>query len=188
MKEYPFPVWTIDQLPPLKIGDGLAFKAAPGIQEKLIESMGASTWHWALAGQPYPSDEFSGPDYGIIGSIKKGIATELLSEYQCRHMRIYRPVLPGDYQDSLSGSILKRCAYYGNYDYNWLDVTRIPFWYFLRPFGLQWQVLSHTSFYCLQFYNQIWADFDFPLVDGNEPATPWNLENSPQLELVWGTF
>ena len=183
------PIWKVSDLPALLAGDGLAFKADPGFQEWAIGLEHALTWHWAMAGLPLPADDFGGPDYQIIGSISpKGVATELLSAYQHPHMRIYRPNLPDGYQACLYASVLKQAAYYGAYEYNNLGVGESALAYFLKYLGIKLRLPVNHRFYCLQFYCQIWADFDFPLYDKDHPVTPYDLENTDQLQLIWGTF
>lgn len=181
-------IWELKDLPELKVGDGLAFKADLGFEEGIVGIMGAVTWHWAMAGQELPADDFSGADRVIVGSIVKGIAEELLSSYESRHMRVYRPQLPEGIQDALALPLLKRCYYYGACEYDFLGITNVTLWFLLRHFGLKWWMRKDMRFYCIEFLNQIWADFDFPLVDGGEPAMPSNMEDSPQLKCIWGTF
>ncbi len=181
-------IWTIDQLPPLKVGDCLAFKAQPGFEQWAVGLEGALTWHWALAGIQLPADQYGGPDYEIIGSINKGVAQELLSAYQHRHIRVYRPDLPEGEQDVLAASILKRYAYYGGFEYNWLGVNEAALAYFLKYIGIKVHLPLNHRFYCIQFVCQVWSDFDLPLYDQAEPPTPYDLENTNQLKLKWGTF
>ena len=188
----PQPIWFFNQLPPIYVGDIFAFKAEPGFEQWAVAKENALTWHWALAGKALPVDQFSGVDQEIIGSISKGVATELLSAYQYRHMRIYRPKLPRGIdwasQISLELPILKRCAYYGAYEYNWLGVGESAIEYFLKYLGIKINLPIGHRFYCIQFVARIWQDFNFPLVKDWEQVTPYDMEHSPQLELVWGTF
>jgi len=181
-------LWRIEDLPPLKIGYLPAFKTAEGYQQHIGNTFGFETWHWSILGNSHPADMFSGLDYSNGESINKGVARTLLSEQQYRHMRIYKPDIPDKEIDKLGPSILKRMDYYGKAGYDWLGVGNMSLWFILRHFGVKWWMQRDMRFWCLEFSNQIWADFDFPLCDMAEPANPLNFEHSPQLKLVWGTF
>ncbi len=182
------PVWTIADLPPLKTGYLTAFKTAEGYQQYIGQSFGFETWHWGVVGHPHPADMFSGPDYSHGESINKGVARTLLSEQQYRHMRIYGPDMPDEEIDRLGPSLLKRMDFYGKAGYDWLGVCNVGLWFILKHFGIKWWMQKDARFYCIEFVNQLYVDFDFPLVDGAEPSTPMNMEQSDQLKLVWGTF
>lgn len=184
----PKPIWTFDDMPSLMVGDLLAFKADPGWQEWAVGLQGAKTFHWAIAGIGLPPDDLCGYDREIIGSINKGVAQELLSAYRHRHMRVYRPNLPMGVQDSLRNAILKRAAYYGSYGYDWLGVSEAAVSFILREIGIRLHCPTNHRFYCIEFVCQLWADFNFPLYDMDHPVTPVDLETSPQLKLIWGTF
>lgn len=181
-------MWNLDYLPPLKTGDLLAFKAQGRLQQWLVGLTGALTWHWALVGRPQPDDELSQRDWSVAESISKGIARTLLSDYQDRHMRIYRPALPEGEQERMAPFIMKRCNAYGRAGYDVMGVTNAGLWFVLRHFGLKSWIRRDMKFYCIEFCNQVWADLDFPLVDMESWPVPANMENSDQLELVWGTF
>lgn len=189
----PPPLWTVTQLPVLMVGDILAFKAEPGFEQWVVSRQGAVTWHWALVGEWFPPDVNSGvqgfaafEDRQIIGSINKGIATELLSAYNYRQMRIYRPKL--NHQVSLRNDILRRCAYYGSYEYNWLGVAESAVEYLLKEIGIRVRLPVSHRFYCIQFVARIMQDFGLHLVDDWQGVTPYDIENSSKLEKIWGTF
>lgn len=182
------PIWTIDQLPPLKIWDGLAFKAEPGFEEWAIHLEQAESWHWAGAGMPLPADQYGPADREIVGSINKGVATELLSAYQWRHMRIYRPEMMPAHPQPAPEDVKKRCAYYGAYQYNLLGVDEAALAYFARYLGIKLHLTDNHRFYCIQFYNRILADFYFVHYDPDYPVTPHDMENLPGLKKIWGTY
>jgi hypothetical protein len=105
----------------------MAFQADPGFEAWAAHLNDAVSWHWALAGQYLPADQYGPADRQIVGSLQKGIATELLSTYGHRGMRIYRPKLPAGVQASLENALLKRYAHYGAYRYNFIEVYEAPF-------------------------------------------------------------
>lgn len=182
----PQPLWKVDQLPPLMVGDILAFKADPGFEQWAVAKEHAITWHWALAGAYLPQDAYGEADYQIIGSINKGIATELLSAYEYRPMRIYRPEVKD--QEAVANAILKRCAYYGAYEYNWLGVAESAIDYLIKDFGIAIHLPVHHRFYCIQFVARLWQDFGIYLVPDWELVTPHDMENSKHMQLIWGVY
>lgn len=184
------PPWTFADLPQLLIGDLFAFRVDPGFAAWAVQFNDAITWHWAMAGIYLPADAVGGPeDRQIVGSIHKGIATELLTSYQHRPMRVYRPKLPEGIQESLATAILKRYAFYGEYTYNTIGLEEAPADFMLRRWGIQIPTPQGKTFYCIQFCAQVWADLGYPLYDASLGAvTPYDLENSPMLEKIWGNF
>lgn len=185
----PQPLWTIDQLPPLFVGDNLAFKAEAGFEEWVVAKQGAITWHWAQAGLYLPGDDQSPADYQIIGSINKGVATENLSSYQYRHMRIYRPIVQDERVSSIySYRILKKYGEYGADRYDWLGVGEAAIVYLAKEFGIHLHLPVTHGFYCIMFNAKIWLDMGIPLVDEWRYVTPAEMENSPVLRKIWGTF
>lgn len=181
--------WSLSDLPPLLVGDCLAFQADPGFEAWAVQWNGSVSWHWALAGEELPADEYGPADRQIVGSLDKGIATELLSTYGHRGMRIYRPKLPAGVQARLKNALLKRYAYYGAYKYSFIEVFEAPGDYILRSFGKQLPTPGGNRFYCLQFDAQVWADMGYPLYDPSKGSvTQVDLENSPMLELIWGNY
>lgn len=181
-------IWEMEELPPILVGDALAFKAQGAFQEWAVGLQGALSWHWAVAGMWLPEDEFGPADREIIGSINKGIAQELFSVYQTRHMRIYRPTLPKDEQERLAMPLLKRCAGYGAWEYDWLGVNEAAVVFILREIGLKLRLPANHRFYCIEFVNRLWHDFGLPLYNEEGPVTPRDLEQSDRLELIWGTY
>lgn len=182
------PIWKIDELPALETWDGLAFKAEPGLEEWAIHLEQAESWHWAGAGLPLPADQYGPADREIVGSIDKGVATELLSAYQWRHMRIYRPEMMPEHPRPAPEDVKKRCANYGAYRYNLLGVNEAAVSYLLRYLGIKVHLTVTHGFYCLQFYNRILADFSFVHYDPDYPVTPYDMENLPGLKCIWGTY
>lgn len=189
-------IWTLKDLPPLLIGDNLAFKAE-GYQVPLVHFIGAESFHWALAGREMVDDELSIGDYSVHDSIDKGITGHLLSEYQHRHMRIYRPVLPDGKQDELAEKLYKRMLYYGDQKYDWKGVIICGVWVLLHKCGsnIEWWEHNSSKFWCLEFNNIVWRDmgeiWSTPgpgLVPDKEPPYPTNMERTPRLKLIWGTY
>jgi len=181
-------VWTVGDLPELKTGDCLCFRAQGRIQQWVVKTIGAESWHWALVGRKQPADDWGGEDWSVAESIDKGVARTLLSQYQHRHMRIYRPRLPDGEQEKLAPYVMKRCNFYGKAGYDWMGVANIGVWFLLRHLGLTWWMKKDMRFWCIELCNQVWADLDFPLCDMGEPPNPVNFEQSDQLELIWRTF
>lgn len=185
----PVQPWTLADLPPLLVGDNFAFQVDPGFDAWVVQWNNAVSWHWALAGLELPADQYGPADRQIVGSLQKGIATELLSTYGHRGMRIYRPKLPSGVQESLTNALLKRYAYYGAYTYNFIQVYEAPADYLLRAQGIQIPTPQGNRFYCLQFCAQVWADMGYPLYDASKgTVTQADLENSPMLEKIWGNY
>lgn len=182
-------IWALRDLPPLRIVDNLAFKAE-GYQVPIAQFIGALTWHWELVKGRVVDDEISTGDYEVWGSIEKGTTGHLLSEYQHRHMRIYRPLIPTELLESMEPQILKRMAYYGDQHYDYKGVLACGTWLLLRKMGfdVEWWVHNSKEFWCLESNNTILRDFSYPLVPDSEPPYPTNVENSQMLELIWGTF
>ncbi len=182
-------IWKLTELPPLLTGDNLAFKAE-GIQVPQVKIIGAVTYHWAMAGERVADDIVSAGDYSVFDSTSKGITAHLLSEYQTRHMRVYRPRMEPGEQDRLKDLILKRCYYYGLDRYDFKGVFLVVIWCLLRKLGfeVEWWVHNAKRFWCLEFNNTIWRDLGYPIVVDSEPPYPTNMENSPLLEEIWGTF
>src|SRR3972149_6432786 len=100
-------IWSLDELPPLLAGDCLAFKAE-GFLQNSVKIIGAKSFHWAMCGEPAVDDDISVGDYSVHDSTDKGITAHLLSEYQYRHMRVYRPKMDAGLQDPLKEKIMKR--------------------------------------------------------------------------------
>lgn len=173
----------------MNVGDNLAF-AAEGWQKPAVKVIGAKTFHWALVGERVIDDEISIGDYSIADSISKGITRHLLSEYRHRNMRVYRPKLPPGHQDIFARNIVKLFDYYGDQCFDTKGVLMVAVWCLLRKLGLQVEWWEHNSrrFWCLEFVEIVWRDLGYPLVPVSEPPYPTNMENSPMLELIWGTF
>ncbi len=184
----PPPLWTIDQLPPLLVGDNLAFKAGDGFEEWAAARQGAVTWHWAQAGIYLVPTSKTPADYQIIGSINKGVATENLSAYEYRDMRIYRPVLPNGRQQELTTQILYKYGEYGAAKYDWLGVGEAAVIYLAKELGISLHLPITHGFYCIKFDAKIWLDMGLQLVEDWEHVTPGDMENSKKHELIWGTF
>lgn len=197
-------VWDLGDLPELKTADNLAFKAE-GIQVPQVKLIGAVTYHWELVGEQRINDSISVADWSAVGSISKGISTHLLSQYRHRHMRVYRPKLLLGVQDGLKPYLLKRYDHYGDQHYDKKGVVMVGAWCLAHKAGwnVEWWEHNNSAFWCLEFNNLIWRDMGelkdesgllispipgFMLVPDTEPAYPTNMENSPNLELVWGTF
>jgi len=182
-------IWSLDDLPDLRIGDNLAFRAE-GIERPMMKLIGADTFHWAMAGAPVCDDSVSEKDYSVFDSTAKGITAHLLSEYQCRHMRVYRPKMGFAIYEKLREPIIKRYLYYGDQLYDWKGVGMVSLWCLLHKFGFQVEWWEHNShrFWCLEFNEIILRDLWKPLVPIIEPPYPKNMENSPLLEKIWGTF
>ncbi|MCJ7829366.1 MAG: hypothetical protein MUP81_06470 [Dehalococcoidia bacterium] len=180
--------WELKDLPPLKVGDCLAFEATGW--QKVVHIIKAVSFHWALIGEALVDDTISHGDYAVCDSIDKGITTHLLSEYQGRGMRIYRPKLPPDYQRELAPLLIKRYCYYGDQRYDWFGVLAVATWLILRKLGwnVEWWVHDSNRFWCLEFNEIVWRDLGYPLVPEDEPPHPGNMEKSPMLELIWSTF
>lgn len=183
-------VWFLTDLPELKTGDNLAFRAQGTLQRLQVKLIRAATYHWALVGDKRVDDELSVGDWEVVDSTSKGITAHLLSEYQYRHMRVYRPKLLPAVQDTLKPYLLKRYNYYGDQRYDYWGVGMVALWYLLKKvgFNVEWFVHNSKKFWCLEFNELVWRDFGFPLVSSTEPPYPTNMENSPMLELIWGTF
>lgn len=180
--------WNLTDLPALMVGDELLFEAVGW--QKIVYILGAKSFHGAMAGERLIDDSISEGDYSISDSIDKGITTHLLSEYQHRGMRIYRPKLPPDHQRELAPLLIKRYCYYGDQRYDWFGVLAVALWLILRKLGfnIEWFVHDSNRFWCLEFNEIVWRDLGYPLVPENEPPHPGNMENSLMLELIWGTF
>lgn len=183
-------VWSLADLPELKTGDNLAFKAEGAKQQAMVKLIDAKTFHWGLVGERQINDEISVGDWSVVDSLSKGITTHLLSEYQYRHMRIYRPKLPEGEQDRLKPYLLKRYSYYGDQHYDWKGVVMVGIWCILHKLGLnvEWWEHDSSAFWCLEFNEIVWRNFGYPLVPESEPPYPTNMERSERLELIWGTF
>lgn len=69
-------VWSIGDLPELKTGDCLCFKAQGKIQNWLVGILGAASWHWALVGRKQPADDWGGVDWSVAESINRGVRPE----------------------------------------------------------------------------------------------------------------
>lgn len=182
-------VWKLADLPELRAGDNLAFKAE-GIGAIQARIIGAVSYHWGMVGERVVDDPESTGDYSVFDSTNKGITAHLLSEYQTRHMRIYRPKMePGVYV-ALKDHIMKRYYYYGDQRYDYVGVLMVALWCLLRKLGLskEWWVHNSRKFWCLEFNEVVLRDLWEPLVPTDEPPYPTNMENSPKLELIWGTF
>jgi len=180
--------WELSNLPPLLVGDCLAFEATGW--QKIVYIIGARSFHWALVGQKLVNDDISAGDYAVCDSIDKGICTHLLSEYRYRNMRIYRPILETNHQEAMAPWLIKRYCYYGDQRYDWKGVLAVTTWLLLRKLGLniEWWVHDSNRFWCLEFNEIVWRDLGYPLVPESEPPHPGNMENSPMLKLIWGTF
>jgi len=204
-------IWNVANLPPLRVGDCLAFEAQ-GIQKPLMKICGAKSWHWAMVGKKVSWEEvlkteellgfplgLSLPqrftmvyDYQVVDSTSKGITHHLLSEYQHRNMRVYRPVFL--YQPSVQGNledyILYLYLYYGMRPYDYLGVVAVALWWILNHVGIKtdWWGHSQKSFWCMELPSEILSKCNQPLVPANQPPYPYNMENSERLELIWGTY
>jgi hypothetical protein len=182
-------VWSLSDLPELKTGYHLAFRAE-GWQRPQVAIIGAETYHWEMVGERRIDDEISVGDWSAVGSIGKGISTHLLSQYQWRHMRIYRPTMPPELLDSLKSRILKRYDHYGDQKYDVKGVVMVGAWCLLHKMGFDVEWWEHNShaFWCLEFNNIVMRDVWLPIVPDSEAPYPTNFERSPRLELIWGTF
>jgi len=182
-------VWELAELPPLLTGDNLAFEAE-GSQVAQVKIIGAVTYHWGMVGERLMDDPVSAGDYSVFDSTSKGITAHLLSEYQTRHMRVYRPRMePGD-QERLKELILKRYYYYGDQRYDYKGVVMVALWCLLRKLGfkVEWWEHDSSKFWCLEFNEIVLRDIWRPLVPITEPPYPTNMENSRFLEKIWGSF
>ena len=182
-------VWSLSDLPELKTGYFLAFKAE-GWQRPQVAIIGAKTYHWELVGDRRVDDEISVGDWQCAGAVSKGIASHLISEYQWRHMRIYQPTMPPELLDSLGPRLLKRYDWYGDQRYDYKGVVMVALWCLQRKVGLNMEWWEHNSnaFWCLEFNNIVMRDLWLPIVPDSEPPYPTNFEQSPRLKLIWGTF
>ncbi len=182
-------IWNLSDLPELKTGDNLAFKAE-GIQVTQVKIIGAVTYHWGMVGEELVVLTGADSDYSVFDSTSKGITAHLLSEYQNRHMRVYRPRMEPGEQEGLKDLILKRYYYYGDQHYDYGGVAMVALWCLLRKLGLkvEWFVHDSSRFWCLEFNEIVLRDLWRPLVPITEPPYPTNMENSPLLEKIWGTF
>ncbi|MDD5510444.1 MAG: hypothetical protein PHI12_06525 [Dehalococcoidales bacterium] len=182
-------IWTLDDLPPLMVGDNLAFKAE-GYQIPLVGLISAESFHWAMVGARQIDDEISIGDYGVHDSTNKGITAHLLSEYQTRHMRVYRPVLPQGRQEALKDEILKRYLYWGDQHYDYFGVAMVGVWWLIHEVkpDFEWFVHNSHKFWCLEFNFVVWRDFGLLLVPESEPPHPGNMERSSNQKLIWGTY
>ena len=181
-------IWDLADLPPLLVGDNLAFKAE-GIQVAQAKIIGAVTYHWGMVGERVADDIVSVADYSVFDSTSKGITAHLLSEYQPRHMRVYRPKMQPGEQERLKALILKRYYYYGTDLYDWKGVIMVGLWCLLRKLGfkVEWWEHNASRLYCLEF-NEVVLRPWIHLVSEDEPPYPRNMEQSNKLELIWGTF
>lgn len=182
-------LWKLSDLPELKTADNLAFKAE-GIQVPQVKIIGAVSYHWGMVGEKVVDDYVSVGDYSIFDSTSKGITAHLLSEYQYRHMRIYRPRMEPDEQERLKDLIMKRYYYYGDKHYDYRGVVMVALWCLLRKLGLDVEWWAHNSgqFWCLEFNEKVLSDLWKSLVPTTEPPYPTNMENSPLLEMIWDTY
>ena len=183
-------IWTIDQLPDLYVGDILAFGADPGFQHFVVSLQHATTFHWAIVGERLDATDTTPLDYQIIGSINKGIATENLSAYQFRQMRVYRiKGMSIEEQILLRIKILYQCGYYGAYQYNWLGVAEAAIIFLLKEIGIKLHLgfINHR-FYCIQFDARLWSDIGYDLVQDWQFVTPYDMETTPKLKIAWSTF
>lgn len=182
-------VWNLADLPELKTADCLAFRAE-GIQVFQVKIIGAITYHWGMVGERVTDDSVSAGDYSVFDSTSKGITAHLLSEYQTRHMRVYRPRMELGEQERLKELLMKRYYYYGDQRYDYKGVIMVALWTLLRKLRLkvEWWVHDSSKFWCLEFNEIVLRDLWKPLVPTTEPPYPTNMENSPMLELIWGTF
>jgi hypothetical protein len=178
--------WELSDLPKLKVGDCLAFEAEGW--QKVVSIIGAKSFHWAMVGERLIDDDISTGDYAVVDSISKGICTHLLSEYRYRGMRVYRPHVPN--QEAKKRYLIKRYCYWGDNRYDWFGVLAVALWLLLRKIGLdpEWWVHDSNRFWCLEFNEIVWRELGYPLVPENEPSHPGNMENSPMLKLIWGTY
>lgn len=182
--------WELKDLPELKVGDCLAFEAEGW--QRIVWLVGGRSFHWGMVGRPVIDDELSKGDYQIIDSTSKGTTNHLLSEYQGRGMRVYRPRM--QITGKLAKQILKRCYYYGCCQYDYFGVANVFAWCLLRMAGFKvawWEsklAYTNTKFWCLELDEQILDDFGLSLIPDDEPAYPYNMENSKALRLIWGTY
>jgi len=183
-------IWSLDELPELRAGDCLAFKAE-GYQIPVMKLIGAKSFHWAMCGRRVSDDELSTGDYSVHDSIDKGITAHLLSEYQTRHMRIYRPRMAAWQQKALEDKVMKRYLFYGDQKYDWKGVIMVGIWVILNKLlriNVEWWEHNSDKFWCLEFDELVWRKLWRPLVPITEPPYPTNMEQSNKLELIWGTF
>lgn len=202
-------LWRLEDLPPLLVGDNLAFKAE-NIQVPVVKMIGAETWHWAMVGNRVewmrvighlhqlnnpihltnPERRALNFDYQVVDSTDKGITHHLLSEYQRRHMRIYRPKYPPSGQEQLAPFFIYLYLRYGTRRYDRAGVASVGLWCILRKMGIKvaWWDHSSKTFWCLEFNGKIHRLCGLPLVPRDEPAHPGNMERSENLELIWRTF
>ena len=181
-------IWKLADLPLLMTGDRLAFRAE-GWQRPVIAVIGAKTWHWAFVGEPLVDNELSQGDWSVEDSTSKGTTSHLLSEYQYRHMRIYRPELSDGQQESEARYLLKWCKYYGVCKYDMAGVFHLALWCILRKLGIKvkwWE--RNDRFWCLEYLDQVNRDLDHQVVPDDEPAYPTNFERNKTHKLIWGTF
>lgn len=182
--------WDLQSLPELKTGDNLAFKAV-GLQIPQVKIIGAESYHWGLVGERVFDNYVSVGDYSVFDSTTKGVTAHLLSEYQTRHMKIYRPKLEPGVLDSLKRDILKRCYYYGTDRYDWRGLFMVALWCLIRKVkpNVEWWEHNSNKLWCLEFNEVILRPLiPTPLVPASEPPYPTNMENSPHLELIWSSY
>ena len=182
-------IWKLNELPELRVGDSLAFKAE-GIQVPMMKIIGAVSFHWGMVGEKMADDTSSIGDYSVFDSTSKGITAHLLSEYQCRHMRVYRPKMEQEVYERLKSNIIKRYYYYGDQRYDYKGVAMVALWCLLRKlgFGVEWWEHNSSRFWCLEFNEIVLRDLWKPIVPISEPPYPTNMENSPMLTKIWSTF
>lgn len=194
-------IWSLDELPQLIVGDCLAFRAE-GWQRPAMKWIGAETFHWAMVGAQLKdfeipiiptvqmAGEFNPLDYQVVDATSKGVTHHLLSEYQFRHMRVYRPQYPTGVQEALKPLFLWRYLYYGDRAYDNKGALSVGIWGLLTKIGfkIKWWDPDPKDFYCLEFDATIHKDFGLFLVPGGQPAYPPNMEKSKALVKIWGTF
>lgn len=178
-------------MPELLPGDLFATPAKKGFQKWVCKHFldGAETWHWGIITRIYPGGDNSTGKYAISESIGKGVASGLLSFYDDKTIRIYRP-----YEiDKLDFSFLNYrvhylACYYGRSPYDFPVFLDIGKWFILRRLGIKSKIRKDARFYCQEYVVRIWRDLGINLITNTEYPVCKNIEHSLEMKLIYREF
>lgn len=179
-------------MPLLRPGDLFATPAKGGFQKWVCNTFldGAETWHWGIITRVFQGEGMTVSDrYGISESIGKGVASGLLSFYDDKTIRIYRP----REVDKLDFSFLNYHIHYlacryGRAYYDFPVFLDIGKWFILRRLGIKSKIRKDARFYCQEYVVRIWRDIGINLITNDQYPVCKNLEQSTEMKLIYREF
>jgi hypothetical protein len=176
---------SISDLPPLKPGDLFALPPTRFYQRWVCNHFleGAKTFHWGLITHRFRDQS----DYGTSESLGKGVSVGWLSFYRDEPIRIYRVKGQPEGLD-LATQLCRKAHDHGRDLYDYPVFINVGLWFILKRLGIKAKVQKDARFYCQEYVVHVWKELGVDLIPDSEYPVCKNLEESPELELIYKDF